>query len=48
MIVDTWLKKGIEEEGNQAEFGEQLNGTLLPVAISPTKTQENTVSQLDD
>jgi hypothetical protein len=36
LIVDTRLKKGIEEESNQAEFGGQLNGTLLPVAMTPT------------
>jgi len=39
MIADTRPQKGIKEERNQAEFGKQLNRTLLPVAMSPTYLQ---------
>ena len=36
MIVDTWLKIGIREENTHVNLGKQLNGTRLPLAMSPT------------
>ncbi len=36
MIVDTRLKIGIREENIQVDLGKQLNGTRLPLAMSPT------------
>ena len=35
--VDTWPKRGINQEGNQIKFGKQLHKALPSVAMSPTK-----------
>ena len=40
MIVDTWPQRGIRKQDNQVEFGKQLYGTLLSVAMSPTSQQK--------
>jgi hypothetical protein len=40
MIVDTRLKIGIREENIQVDLGKQLNGTRLPLAMSPTNGED--------
>ena len=39
IIVDTRPVRGIGKRGNRVKFGKQPNGTLFPVAMSPTKVQ---------
>ena len=46
MIVDTRPQRGIRKQDNQVEFGKQLNGTRLPLAMSLTTLHAETV--LDD
>ncbi len=36
MHVDTWPKRGINQEGNQVKFGKKPHETLSPVAMSQT------------
>ena len=36
MIVDTRPVRRIGKRANQVKFGKQPNGTLFPVAMSPT------------
>jgi hypothetical protein len=42
------LQRGIKEEGNQVKFGTQLYGTLLPVAIAPTKSEDHDILKIED
>jgi hypothetical protein len=39
MTVDARPKRGIKEDGNQAKFGKQGNGSRLSLAMSPTTLQ---------
>ena len=39
MIVDTRPVRRIGKRANQVKFGKQPNGTLFPVAMSPTNKQ---------
>jgi len=48
MIVDTRLKIGIREENIQVDLGKQLNGTRLPLAMSPTYLQCKLTFNPDD
>jgi hypothetical protein len=48
LIVDTRLQRGIKKQDNQVEFGKQLYGALLSVAMSPTYLQPEPTFEVDD
>ena len=48
MIVDTWPKKVIKEEGSQAELGEQRHEALSRVTMSPTSSDSHRILEIDD
>ena len=48
MIVDSRLARRIGKRANQVKFGKQPNGTLFPVAMSPTYLQSKQVLGIED
>jgi hypothetical protein len=48
MIVDSRLARRIGKRANQVKFGKQPNGTLFPVAMSPTYRQSRLTYKVED